>query len=72
MYKFGYNILRDQIFKLRLVIQKGLEIIRLGGVYGVLVVFIIYLVKIFDERVSKGVSLQECRFMYVKYYLFYC
>lgn len=61
MYKFCHNISRDQIPKLRLVIQKGLETIRLGGVHGVSVALIIHLAKTFDEWVKelKAVELED-------------
>lgn len=52
MYKFCHNLARDQTPKLRLVIQRGLETVRLGGTHGVSVALIIHLARTFDERVS--------------------
>ncbi|XP_061165274.1 E3 SUMO-protein ligase RanBP2-like isoform X2 [Saccostrea echinata] len=58
MYKFCHNLARDQTPRLRLVIQKGLETVRLLGTHGVSVALIIHLARTFDERVKELKALE--------------
>ncbi|XP_062594997.1 E3 SUMO-protein ligase RanBP2-like [Saccostrea cucullata] len=58
MYKFCHNLARDQTPRLRLVIQKGLETVRLLGTHGVSAALIIHLARTFDERVKELKALE--------------